>query len=75
MLSIKPNPNYVPGGVENFWVTSPSSPEKKEERKEEEENSSGLKRISEEERKNEGSKNTSQTGTVSVGTIRGSFFA
>ena len=28
-LNIKPNPNYVPGGVQNFWLTA-STPEKKE---------------------------------------------
>ena len=28
MLSIKPNPNYVPGGVENFWLTASSTPKK-----------------------------------------------
>ena len=31
--SIKPNPNYVPGGVENFWLTDSSTPEKKNEGK------------------------------------------
>ena len=29
-LSIKPNPDYVPGGVENFWLTASSTPGKKE---------------------------------------------
>ena len=28
ILSIKPNPNYVPGGVENFWLTASSTPKK-----------------------------------------------
>ena len=28
--TIKPNPNYVPGGIENFWLTASSTPEKKD---------------------------------------------
>ena len=43
--SIKPNPNYLPGGVENFWLTAPSTPEKKDEVKVGEERGPGVTRF------------------------------
>ena len=42
---IKPNPNYVPGGVENFWLSGSSSPEKKDEVKVGEERGPGFTRF------------------------------
>ena len=48
MLSIKtirPNPNYVPGGVENFWLTASSTPEKKDGGKVGEERGPGFARF------------------------------
>ena len=72
LKSLKPNPNYVPGGVENFWLT-----EKKDQVKVGEERGPGFARFS-------SSYETEKTGredTVSQrpeteafgGTIRGSF--
>ena len=29
LFSLRPNPRYVPGGTENFWVTANSSPQER----------------------------------------------
>ena len=72
--TIKPNPNYVPGGVENFWLT-----EKKDEVRTEEKRGPGpgFARFSStyetEKTRREDTSQRPETEAYGMGTIRGSF--
>ena len=77
--TIKPNPNYVPGGVENFWLTGSSCPEKKDEVRVEEKRGPGpgFARFSStyetEKTRREDTSQRPETEAYGMGTIRGSF--
>ena len=77
--SIKPNPNYVPGGVENFWLTGSSNPEKKDEMKVGEERGPGPgfarfgSSYDTEKTRREETSQRPETEVFGVGPVRGSF--
>ena len=75
--SIKPNPNYVPGGVENFWLTASTTSEKKDGEKGGGERGPGFTRFTPSyETEKSGGEETSQhpqTDLHGGGKMRGSF--